>query len=219
MFRKWRGYRQQWDNTYVHFVLTSVVFKRYQAGAAKRALDSPNNQLDEHDNIARQLEASSKRRRKMDKKISAGRLLPPRNHHAARLRFPYLPTQGGRINERGTITPQTTFPNAFASSRSNPYVFCHLSKPRRPTMGEHQWPRAKEAMAIAVRPKEVGGVYPILQLLDVVVFSQLPQSGNLEITLWSQFFESVFPVKESAKIIMRITGRIDARDALMVYLV
>ena len=52
-------------------------------------------------------------------------------------------------------------------------------------MGEHQWPRAKEVLAIVVRPKEVGGVYPVLKPLDVVVFAELPQSSNLESTLWS----------------------------------
>ena len=86
-------------------------------------------------------------------------------------------------------------------------------------MGEHQGPRAKEVMAIVVRPKEVGGVYPILQLLDVVVLSELPQSGHLEITPWSLSLESVLPGKESAKIIMRITGSIVAWDALMVLLI
>ena len=97
--------------------------------------------------------------------------------------------------------------------------FCHLSKTRRPTMGEHQGPRAKEAMALVVRPKEEVGAVPILQPLDVVVFSELPQSGNLEIIPWSLSFESVLSVKESATIIMTITGRIDAWDAIMVYLV
>ena len=97
--------------------------------------------------------------------------------------------------------------------------FCHLSKTRRPTMGEHQGPRAKEAMAIVVRPKEVGGPYPSLQLLDVVVFFELPQSGKLQSTLWSLSSASVLPVKESAKIIMSITGRIVAGDALMVLMV
>ena len=97
--------------------------------------------------------------------------------------------------------------------------FCHQSKPRRPTMGEHQGPRAKEAMAIVVRPKEVGGAYPILQLLDVVVFFELPQSGKFQSTIWFLSLASVLPVKESAKIIIRITGRIVAGDALMVLLV
>ena len=86
-------------------------------------------------------------------------------------------------------------------------------------MVEHQEPMAKEVMAIVVRPKEAGGAYPILQLLDVVVLSESPQSGDLEITLWSLSLASVLPVKESAKIIMRITGRIVTGDALMVLLV
>ena len=82
-------------------------------------------------------------------------------------------------------------------------------------MGEHQGPRAKEAMATVVRPEEVGGAYPS----DVVVFFELPRSGKLQSTMWSLSLASVLPVKESAKIIMRITGRIVAGDALMVLLV
>ena len=49
---------------------TSEVFKRYQARAAKRALESAVQIPDESDNIARQLEASSKKRRKMVKRIA-----------------------------------------------------------------------------------------------------------------------------------------------------
>ena len=102
---------------------TSVVFKRYQDRAAKRALESAVPEPNEQDNIARQLAISSKRRRKMDKRSAAGQLLPALNHPAARLRFPHLPAQGGRMSERGTITPHSTFPLASASSRSNPYAF------------------------------------------------------------------------------------------------
>jgi hypothetical protein len=102
---------------------TSEVFKRYQARAAKRALESAVQIPDESDNIARQLEASSKKRRKMVKRIATGTVLPPLNHPAARLRFPHLPAQGGRVNERGAITPHTTFPHASATSRSDPYAF------------------------------------------------------------------------------------------------
>jgi hypothetical protein len=102
---------------------TSEVFKRYQARAAKRALDTTVHTPDENDNIARQLEASSKKRRKMAKRTATGTVLPPLNHPAARLRFPHLPAQGGRVNERGAITPHTTFPHASATSRSNPYAF------------------------------------------------------------------------------------------------
>ena len=46
---------------------TSEVTKRDGARAVKRALDSTVQKTDEHDNIARQLEASSKRRRKMER--------------------------------------------------------------------------------------------------------------------------------------------------------
>ena len=102
---------------------TSEVFKRYHSRAAKRAFDSTVQQPDEDDNIARQLEASSKQRCRMDEKLATGFLLPPLNHHAARLRFPHLPAQGGHVSERGAITPHTTFPSASASSRSNPCAF------------------------------------------------------------------------------------------------
>ena len=102
---------------------TSEVFKRYQARAAKRALDTTVQTPDENDNIARQLEASSKKRRKMAKRTATGTVLPPLNHPAARLRFPHLPAQGGRVSERGSMTPHTTFPHASATSRSNPYAF------------------------------------------------------------------------------------------------
>ena len=74
-------------------------------------------------------------------------------------------------------------------------------------------------MAIVVRPKEVGGAFPIPQLLDVVVLFELPLTGKFQSTLWSLSSASVLPVKESAKTIMRITGRIVAGDALMVLLV
>ena len=86
-------------------------------------------------------------------------------------------------------------------------------------MGEHQGPRAIEVMAIVVRPKEVGGAFSSLKLLDVVVFFELPQTGKFQSTLWSLSSTSVLPVKDSAKTIMRITGRIVAGDALMVLLV
>ena len=103
---------------------TSAVFKRYQDRAAKRALDFDSSaKPDENDNIAGQLAASSKRRRRMDKRSAAGQLIPALNHPAARLRFPHLPPQGGRISDRGAITPHSTFPLASASSRSNPYAF------------------------------------------------------------------------------------------------